>query len=83
MGEPDAEPTFDVMLDRYRAIAGECVETYTGLAKRAVGALQGQDDSFLRDAWMSWADMAGKVVEASYLSAALADAMIRPKRDRA
>lgn len=80
MGEPDL--SLDALLDRYRVLTSECLEACTDLARRAVADQTG-DSSILRDAWMTWAGLAGKAVEASYITAALADSMLRSPRDRA
>ncbi len=79
MGEPDPELTLDALLDRYRVLTAESLEACTDLARRVVSG----EGSVIRDAWMTWAGLAGKAVEASYLTAAVADTMFRSARDRA
>ena len=79
VGEGSTEPTLEALLDRYRALTSETVEACTDLARRAIGG----DREVLRDAWMTWAELAGKAVEASYLSVALAETVLGQTRDRA
>ncbi|MHB8464276.1 MAG: hypothetical protein ACYDH6_21135 [Acidimicrobiales bacterium] len=79
------EPTLDTLVGRIHEIAGEGIEAYADLAKRAVAAFEGDADerkSWYRDACMAWAGSAGRWVEAAYLSAVVADRIGRPSRDR-
>ena len=85
MSEEAAEPSLDALARRIQDIANECIESYAGLAKRAAGALGGEAEdrtSWYKDAWMAWAESAGHAVEAAYLSALVADRIVRPSRDR-
>jgi hypothetical protein len=79
------EPSLDALVARMHAIADECIDSYASLAKRAAQAWSGADEdrrSWVREAWMTWADNAGHWVEAAYLSVVLADRINRPGRDR-
>lgn len=66
----------DALLGRLRELSEECIQTYAGIGKQAVDAISGDEDTrstFYRDAWMAWAGLGGKVIEALYITAAIAD----------
>ena len=71
-----ADPSLDFMLGRIKQIADEWIEVSATLAKEGINALSGQTsdrETWAKDVWSTWATLGGRAVEASYLSAVIAD----------